>query len=222
MEVPPPREVRADVCGLCVILAVFLAQAEEFESAQREAELKAEFVERFTRFVDWPPGALADRFVVCVRRESELGRRLGELMAQRRLKGRPVVVMSPESVAELIERSLADGSSLAPPHRSNRHEKRLMAVRFVFGLRAKARPAESARHQRGGEDRPDQDGRSERIGRRSRPDTPGSVFATTARLVSPDDQPEGCTSGGLDRSPAPPAVASDERPVAEGRLSVAL
>jgi len=57
-----------------------------------EYQLKAEFVERFTRFVDWPESASGERdegpFVIGVMGDSPIAAQLAQIVAQRKIKGR--------------------------------------------------------------------------------------------------------------------------------------
>jgi hypothetical protein len=58
-----------------------------------EYRVKAEFIERFTHFVDWPPGALEPAnqpFVVCVIGESPLTSYLERMARDRRIKERRI------------------------------------------------------------------------------------------------------------------------------------
>ncbi len=58
--------------------------------APSEAQVKAEFVERFTRFIEWPEPPSADSaFVVCVWGESPLGEQL-EQLTRRKIQNRAV------------------------------------------------------------------------------------------------------------------------------------
>jgi hypothetical protein len=61
-----------------------------------EYRLKAEFLERFTRFVEWPAGALpADvgaPFRLCVLGSDPFGGALDELARSRRVGGRPIAI----------------------------------------------------------------------------------------------------------------------------------
>lgn len=61
-----------------------------------EYALKAEFLERFTRFVEWPAGsAVRDAttpFVIGVYRTNPFGSLLEQIGASRRIKGKPVEV----------------------------------------------------------------------------------------------------------------------------------
>ena len=71
------------------------AQVEEYE-------LKAEFVERFTRFIDWPPSSLNDaRFVIAVIGKDPFGPHLREIAKERRIKGKEVLVRNVEDPADL-------------------------------------------------------------------------------------------------------------------------
>jgi hypothetical protein len=76
--------------------------------APSEYQVKAEFIERFTRFVDWPSSAFASpgaAFVVCVRGGGALAEQLELVVARRRIKDRPVRVLH-----------LGSGDRLTPCH----------------------------------------------------------------------------------------------------------
>jgi hypothetical protein len=69
-----------------------------------EYTLKAEFVERFTRFVEWPETALGDPnvpFVIGVWGQSPFESYLDQLAASRRIKGHPVWVLSVGRIEDL-------------------------------------------------------------------------------------------------------------------------
>ncbi len=57
-----------------------------------EYQLKAEFIERFTRFIDWPAEASPGPFVIGVYGDSPLRRHLDAIAAERPMKGRTVQV----------------------------------------------------------------------------------------------------------------------------------
>jgi len=60
-----------------------------------EEEVKVEFIERFTEFVEWPPEAFASKtseFNVCTEGEGPLAPRIGALLGKGRIKDRPVRV----------------------------------------------------------------------------------------------------------------------------------
>jgi hypothetical protein len=60
-----------------------------------EYQVKAEFIERFTRFVDWPATASSSKpFVIGVYGEDRFGAYLRELAAARKFKGRDAVVLA--------------------------------------------------------------------------------------------------------------------------------
>jgi hypothetical protein len=70
-----------------------------------EYRVKAEFVERFTHFVEWPPGAFASPdapFVICVVGETPITTYLEELARARRIKGRPVELRRVRPDGELL------------------------------------------------------------------------------------------------------------------------
>jgi hypothetical protein len=73
------------------IVVASLASAATPES---EAEVKAEFVERFTRFIEWPAGAQPSdaAFVVCIWGESPTSAQLALVLAHRKIHGRAVQV----------------------------------------------------------------------------------------------------------------------------------
>ncbi len=62
--------------------------------AAEESQIKAQFFERFTRFVDWPAQALGDSssFVVCLTGASDISDEIERRMARARVKGRPAQV----------------------------------------------------------------------------------------------------------------------------------
>jgi hypothetical protein len=75
--------------------------------APSPAQVAAEMVERFTRFIEWPEDALGseDAFVVCLWGQDEVGPALESLARARRFKERPVEV-----------RHLADGRKVDECH----------------------------------------------------------------------------------------------------------
>lgn len=80
----------AAVAALAAVLAVSPSGA---RAEPTEAELKAELVERFTRFVDWDAGDLpSDGLAICVVGESALTQPLGRLVRSRKVKDRKAVV----------------------------------------------------------------------------------------------------------------------------------
>jgi hypothetical protein len=88
-----------------------------------EAELMTEFVERFTRFTDWPPDALGDAdepFVLCVVGASPMRQPLVDLARQRTLKGRRAVVRTvdarqPEAITGCHLAFIGSGEAKALP-----------------------------------------------------------------------------------------------------------
>jgi hypothetical protein len=88
-----------------------------------EYEVKAEFIERFTRFIDWPAGAFPDAkspFVLCVTGKNPFGKYLDALIGGRQLKNRKVVMRS------VVEPSGIDGCHLLFVTNSERN--RLKAI----------------------------------------------------------------------------------------------
>lgn len=71
-----------------------------------EYPVKAEFIERFTHFIDWPPSAFAgpqSPFILCVIGETPLGGYLEQLAQHRRIKGRPVELRRMKPTADLSQ-----------------------------------------------------------------------------------------------------------------------
>jgi hypothetical protein len=96
-----PRSGGGAVLSLSLIVLSPTARAQV--AALPEPQLKAEFIERFTRFVDWPDDASESErpFVIGVVGQSALTPFLEQMAGSRRIKGRPVVVQplqEPESM----------------------------------------------------------------------------------------------------------------------------
>jgi hypothetical protein len=65
------------------------------QAGPTEAEVMTEFIERFTRFIDWPPDALGGpetAFVVCIVGTAPVREPLAELARLRPIKGRRAVL----------------------------------------------------------------------------------------------------------------------------------
>jgi hypothetical protein len=93
------------LCAALVIAAFALVEpritsAAPSASAPPEHQVKAEFIERFTRFVDWPDSAFASSssaFVVCVWGRGPLASQLERVVTRAPIKGRAVRVLHVES-----------------------------------------------------------------------------------------------------------------------------
>jgi hypothetical protein len=69
-----------------------------------EYVLKAEFIERFTHFVDWPDSAFASPdapFVLCLIGENPFGDYLNRLAREGTVKGRPIVFSHAKAIDQL-------------------------------------------------------------------------------------------------------------------------
>jgi hypothetical protein len=104
-QVAASQVLRATVrLWLLVLLAAWFAGRPKVASADElEYVVKAEFIERFTRFIDWPPSAFQSPdspFVIGLTKDSPLNRYI-EKLAQRPIKDRKAVVRHIESLAEL-------------------------------------------------------------------------------------------------------------------------
>jgi hypothetical protein len=71
----------------------------------KEAEVKAEFLERFTRFVDWPPSAFSGNnapFVVCLMGAHPFGDYVDKMVRDRMIKDRPTLLRRPTEAVETL------------------------------------------------------------------------------------------------------------------------
>jgi hypothetical protein len=102
---------------LALMLALLAAPGAVWPQPTPEYAVKAVFLERFARFVEWPAGALgaeAEPFVIAVLGEDPFEGLLEQAYAQRRIRDRAVVVRHPRSVAELGRCHLLFVSSRSP------------------------------------------------------------------------------------------------------------
>ena len=90
-------------CGLLTILVAALAAvvvasaapAQAQGQAAREHEIKAAFLYNFTKFVEWPPEAFFDDrapVVIAILGRDPFGKTLDDVVAGKRIGGRPLVV----------------------------------------------------------------------------------------------------------------------------------
>jgi hypothetical protein len=89
---------------LALLLALVAAPVASWPQPALEYEVKAVLLERFARFVEWPAGALgaaSEPFVISVLGEDPFDGLLEKAYAQRQIRGRPVVIRHPRSVAEI-------------------------------------------------------------------------------------------------------------------------
>jgi hypothetical protein len=86
-----------------VLVALFATVAGASE-VSKEAEVKAEFLERFTRFVDWPSAAFSGPdapFVVCLMGSHPFGEYVDKMVRERQIKGRTTVMRRPTEAVEI-------------------------------------------------------------------------------------------------------------------------
>ena len=92
---------------LLLALALPLAAAAQVESRSSEAQIKAAFLYKFGEFVQWPPASFARAdapFAIGVMGAEEVAAALEQLVANRTVQGRPVLVRrvrAGESLARL-------------------------------------------------------------------------------------------------------------------------
>jgi hypothetical protein len=82
--------------ALLLLAQLSIAWASPPSHAVPAHEVKAEFIERFTHFVEWPDSAFvspSSPFVVCVWGTGALATHLERVVTDRRIKGRPVRVL---------------------------------------------------------------------------------------------------------------------------------
>lgn len=93
--------MRADRVIAAIALALVVTSARPAAAGTPEAELKAEFIERFIRFVEWDEDDLPDNdFMICVYGESPMTPYLERIAKKRKLKGRHTTI---ETIAKLDE-----------------------------------------------------------------------------------------------------------------------
>jgi len=93
----PRSRIPAQLFAAAVLLAVLLPSARASAPARAtpeysEYEVKAEFIERFTRFVVWPESVFASAdsaFVICVWGSGPLATQLERVVARGKVKDRP-------------------------------------------------------------------------------------------------------------------------------------
>jgi hypothetical protein len=89
---------------LAMTVFVAVAGGREARAQPSEYAIKAEFIERFTRFIDWPEDAFSSPtspFVLCVMGDNPFGDYLGHLARDRKIKDRSVRLVFPTKVSEL-------------------------------------------------------------------------------------------------------------------------
>src|SRR4051812_4604637 len=90
-----PLRIRLRCLFTGALLAGFLTPARA-TSQPSEYAIKAEFIERFTRFIDWPESAFLGRdapFVLCVIGGNPFGDYLDRLARERKIKDRKVKLL---------------------------------------------------------------------------------------------------------------------------------
>jgi hypothetical protein len=84
--------------AIALVAAVVACAAQPVDASNDlEYPVKAEFLERFTHFIGWPAASFASAdstFVVCVMGANPFGAYLANLIATRRLQGRPAELRS--------------------------------------------------------------------------------------------------------------------------------
>ncbi len=92
------------VCALLLFVLLVIAGPLPLQSAESELELtvKAEFVDRFVRFVEWPPAPPGDgSFVMCVVGSSPVTPYLKQVASRRDVNGRRAKVVEVNDVSRV-------------------------------------------------------------------------------------------------------------------------
>jgi len=94
--------VSRHIVRLPVFFAIVMAGAVAVCAEQApEYEVKAEFLEHFTRFIDWPAGDPPPRFVIGVVGRSPFNGFLERIAAKRKIKGRAIEIRYVNDVAQI-------------------------------------------------------------------------------------------------------------------------
>ena len=89
---------------LAVAALTLLGPRAAWAASPAQHEVKAEFIERFTRFVEWPVSAFASpssAFVVCIWGQGPLSSRLEEVVNRGPIQGRPARVLRVASLESI-------------------------------------------------------------------------------------------------------------------------
>jgi hypothetical protein len=103
---PGSRAPHATIAVSLFVAMLWTAACGVAQAQVPEYQLKAEFLERFTRFIEWPEPASAGAdsatpFVIGVYGSNPFGRYLADLTAVRSIKGKAVKVREVKEVAEI-------------------------------------------------------------------------------------------------------------------------
>ena len=93
------------------ILFLFLLFAGSLHAQVSEYEYKAAFIERFTRFVDWPNGIEDDTFKIAVLGKTPIMASLNELFADLKIKDKDVEIIYTDEISDLKNANLVFISS---------------------------------------------------------------------------------------------------------------
>ncbi len=92
---------RLAICAACAL--AWLAPAHDAGAGSSEPELKAQFVERFTRFIDWDEDDLPDEFQLCIFGESPVTSYLERIAKKKKFKRRKAVVRVLDKVDGVVD-----------------------------------------------------------------------------------------------------------------------
>jgi hypothetical protein len=84
-----------------LVLAVLCGAVALRSEQLPEYQVKAEFIERFTRFIEWPRGASSGPFVIGVLGTDPFRGHLDKMASGRKIKGRPIEIRRFRDLAEV-------------------------------------------------------------------------------------------------------------------------
>lgn len=96
--------------GVALVLVIVTLAAARADGEELEYRVKAEFIERFTHFIEWPPSAFPSPsapFVVCIVGHTPVTVYLAALAQHRRIKDRPVALRELRASSDLSACHLA-------------------------------------------------------------------------------------------------------------------
>jgi len=96
--------MRGPLAIWAIAVAIAIAPPRLAEAGSSESELKAEFVERFVRFIEWDPEQLPeDEFQICVFGDSSVTSYLERIAKKRKFKSRRAVVEVLDKVEHVVD-----------------------------------------------------------------------------------------------------------------------
>src|SRR4051812_2617003 len=92
----PLRCLKKPIIGSAFLLTLVIATDIRAMPGNLESEIKAEFIERFPHYIEWPTEAFAKdnpQFNVCIEDEQPMIDPLRKVLAKNKIKGKPAVLV---------------------------------------------------------------------------------------------------------------------------------